>query len=89
MEWAYTMAILAASGVILTAGYILWLIKRVYLGEEKEEYRSFPEANSREMWILAPMAVLCIVLGLFPMQTLFNFCNGTLNLLLDQVRIIS
>ncbi len=89
MEWAYVMAILAASGVILTAGYILWLIKRVYLGEEKEEYRSFPEVNSREMWILAPMAVLCIVLGLFPMQTLFNFCNGTLNLLLEQVRIIS
>ena len=86
MEWAYTMAILAASGVILTAGYILWLIKRVYLGEVREEHAGFPEVDSREMGILVPFAVLCIAMGLFPMQTVFNFCNGTLTLLLEQVR---
>jgi len=87
MEWAYTMAVLAAFGVVLTAGYILWMIKRVYLGEEKEEYKDFPEADARELGILAPMAVLAIVLGLFPMHTMFNFCNGTLNLLLEQVKM--
>jgi NADH-quinone oxidoreductase subunit M len=33
-SWSYDklMAIIAASGVILTAGYILWAIQRVYLG---------------------------------------------------------
>jgi NADH-quinone oxidoreductase subunit M len=84
--WAYTMAILAAAGVILTAGYILWLIRRVYLGKEREEYHNYPDADPRETAILVPMAVLCIALGIFPMQTVFAYTNGTLDLLLSMVR---
>jgi len=83
--WAIPMAILAAAGVILTAGYILWLIRRVYLGKEKEEYAGYSDASARETFILVPMAVLCIALGIFPMQTVFNYTNGTLNLMLQHV----
>ena len=83
--WAVPMAILAASGVILTAGYILWLIRRVYLGKEREEYRGYSDATSRESLILIPMAILCIVLGVFPKQTVFDFTNGTLDLMLTHV----
>jgi NADH-quinone oxidoreductase subunit M len=83
--WAYPMAILAAAGVILTAGYILWLIRRVYLGKEREEYADYPDASPRETFILVPMAVLCIALGVLPMQTVFNFTNGTLNVMLTHV----
>ena len=83
--WAYPMAIVAASAVILTAGYILWLIRRVYLGKEKEEYAGYPDAEPRETFILVPFAVLCIAMGVFPMQTVFNFTNGTLDLMLAHV----
>ncbi len=83
--WAYPMAILAASGVILTAGYILWLIQRVYLGREREEYRTYLDATPRETFILVPFAVLCIALGVLPMQTVFNFCNGTLDNMLTMI----
>jgi NADH-quinone oxidoreductase subunit M len=76
--WAKPMAIAAAVGVILTAGYILWMLQRVYLGKPKEEYAGFPEATGREIFILTPLAVLCIVLGILPQQTLFNFVNSTL-----------
>jgi NADH-quinone oxidoreductase subunit M len=85
MPWAYTMAILAASGVILTAGYILWLIRRVYLGREKEEYIGYPDATGRETFVLLPMALLAIALGILPSQTVFMFTNGTLNLMLSKV----
>lgn len=85
MPWAYTMAILAASGVILTAGYILWLIRRVYLGKEKEEYAGYPDATGRETFVLVPMALLAIALGILPSQTVFMFTNGTLNLMLSHV----
>jgi NADH-quinone oxidoreductase subunit M len=85
-SWAYPMAILAAAGVILTAGYILWLIRRVYLGKERHEYHEYPDANPRETAILVPFAVLCIALGIFPMQTVFAYTNGTLDLVLDIVR---
>ncbi len=83
--WAYPMAIIAAAAVILTAGYILWLIRRVYLGKEKEEYAGFSDAEPRETFILVPMAILCIAMGIFPMQTVFNFTNGTLDLMLAHV----
>ena len=83
--WAYPMAIIAAAGVILTAGYILWLLRRVYLGKEREEYIGYPDASKRETFILVPMAVLCIAMGVFPMQTVFNFTNGTLDLMLEKV----
>jgi len=83
--WAYPMAIIAAFGVVLTAGYILWLIRRVYLGKERDEYRGFSDATGRETWILVPMAVLCIAMGILPTHTVFNFTNGTLNLMLSHV----
>jgi NADH-quinone oxidoreductase subunit M len=70
--------------VILTAGYILWLIQRVYLGKAREEYAGFPEANGRELFILTPFAVLAILLGILPKQTVFDFTNGTLHLVLNQ-----
>jgi NADH-quinone oxidoreductase subunit M len=78
LDWAKPMAIVAATGVILTAGYILWMIQRVYLGKRKEEHVNFPEANAREVFILTPFAVLALVLGILPQQSLFNFMNGTL-----------
>jgi NADH-quinone oxidoreductase subunit M len=84
-DWAVPMAILAAAGVILTAGYILWLIRRVYLGREREEYAAYPDASARETFILVPMAVLCIALGIFPMQTVWNYTNGTLDLMLEHM----
>jgi len=81
MTWAKLMAVVAAFGVVLTAGYILWLIQRVYLGPAKPEYAAFSEndANAREVFILAPLAILAIVLGILPKQSLFNFMNGTLD----------
>ncbi|HNQ22928.1 MAG TPA: NADH-quinone oxidoreductase subunit M [Phycisphaerae bacterium] len=83
--WAPVAAVLAAAGVILTAGYILWLIRRVYLGPERDEYRGYSDASAREMGIMIPMAILAIVMGILPMQTVFNYTTGTLNNVLKHV----
>ena len=88
MTWARPCAIIAAFGVVLTAGYILWMIQRVYLGKERDEYKDFPEASAREMTVMVPFAVLAIVLGILPKQTLFNFMNGTLGNILDQMNYL-
>jgi NADH-quinone oxidoreductase subunit M len=76
--WAKPMAIVAAFGVVLTAGYILWLIQRVYLGRARPEYAEFPDADAREVAILTPMAVLAVLMGVLPQLT-FSLMNGTLN----------
>ena len=68
--WSYskTLAVIAASVVILTAGYILWTIQRVYLGPE---YKGpHPEAlrpmTGREIGIAAPLVALAILFGVYP-----------------------
>jgi NADH-quinone oxidoreductase subunit M len=60
------LTILGASGVILTAGYLLWTIQRVYLGPANEKYLKFPEINGREMFTLVPLGVIVIVVGVYP-----------------------
>ena len=44
-----TLAVISCFGVILTAGYMLWTIQRVFFGPEKPEYKGFPEVDGREV----------------------------------------
>ena len=83
-SWARPMAILSAFGVVLTAGYILWVIQRVYLGKRKPEYAEFEDTTAREIFILVPMAALAIFMGILPQYT-FNIMNGTLNPLVNSI----
>jgi NADH-quinone oxidoreductase subunit M len=62
---AYT--VVGASAVVLTAGYMLWTMQRIYLGKPNEKYLSLPEINNRELWVtLVPLAAIVILLGVAP-----------------------
>jgi len=68
------LAIIAASGVILAAIYLLWAYERVFTGlPEKEENRVLSDLSVREVSLLAPLAALVLLLGLYP------------NILLDKI----
>ena len=60
------LSALGASGVILTAGYLLWTIQRVYLGATNEKYKAMPEINGRELFTLVPLGIIVIILGVYP-----------------------
>lgn len=68
--WNYNivLAVVAASGVILTAGYILWAMQRVYLGAEYKGPHSedITPINIRETSIASVLLVLAIILGVYP-----------------------
>jgi len=54
----------ASTGVILSACYLLWSYQRVFFGEVTvEKNRTLPDANAREKWILAVMALITIWMG--------------------------
>jgi len=54
----------AASGVILSACYLLWAYQRVFFGEvTHEKNRSLPDASTRERGILFAMAVVTLWMG--------------------------
>ena len=60
------IAAAATLGVLLTAAYILLTMQRVYLGQAKEEYSSFPDINRWEFVSIVPLAVTCILFGVLP-----------------------
>jgi NADH-quinone oxidoreductase subunit M len=61
------VATLAATGVILSAAYALWLYRRVIFGEiEKETLRSILDLSWREVAIFAPLVAIAIFFGFYP-----------------------
>ena len=61
------VALFAASGVILSAAYALWLYRRVVMGDLiKESLRSITDMTRRERLIFAPLVVMTLLLGVYP-----------------------
>ncbi|CUH50344.1 NADH-quinone oxidoreductase subunit M [Ruegeria atlantica] len=57
----------AASGVIFSAAYALWLYRRVVFGDLiKESLKAMTDMSSRERLIFAPLIVMTILLGVYP-----------------------
>jgi NADH-quinone oxidoreductase subunit M len=85
-SWNYNplLAIIAASGVILTAGYILWTLQRVYLGPEyKGPHReAITPMNYREGTVAFVLLTSAIILGVFPFLA-FDVMDGSMGLLVD------
>ncbi|MFW6125126.1 MAG: complex I subunit 4 family protein, partial [Pirellulales bacterium] len=86
-EYSVPLAVIAAAGVILTAGYILWTLQRVYLGSE---YRGpHPEGITvpirvREICTAAPLLVFAIVLGVYP-RALLSFMQPAIDSLVSNL----
>ncbi len=71
----------ALPGIVLTAGYILWTIQRVFLGKVTDHhYLEFKDLSARETLILIPFAFLCVYLGVQP-QILMGYMDGSLKAL--------
>ena len=61
------IAFFAASGVILSAAYALWLYRRVVLGELiKESLKSITDMGVRERVVFLPLIVMTLLLGVYP-----------------------
>ena len=61
------LAILAATGVILGAAYMLWMCQRVLFGKvTNPENEALHDLNAREIVTLIPIIVLIIWIGVYP-----------------------
>ncbi|MDX1386877.1 MAG: proton-conducting transporter membrane subunit, partial [bacterium] len=72
------LTVIAVSSVVLTAGYMLWTLQRVYLGKSLEKYKDLPDISTREAISLLPLAVIVIILGVWPKPVL-NLMMTSLN----------
>ena len=79
----YLAAILASSGVILSAAYMLWLYKRVILGNVKNEnINQLKDLNLSEGVFLFSLALIVIFLGFFP-SFLFDTMSNSVDLVIN------
>ena len=68
------VAFLAATGVVLSAAYALWLYRRVVFGViTRDDLKDILDLNRREVLILAPLVVLILFFGVWPMPLLNVF----------------
>jgi NADH-quinone oxidoreductase subunit M len=61
-------AVVAVSGVVLGALYMLWLAQRLLYGPVRAPHQPFADLNTRERSILAAIVVAVFALGLFPAE---------------------
>lgn len=70
--------ILALSGIILGAAYMLWTLQRVFFGATNEKYLGINDINGRELFTLVPLALIIMFLGIWPHPVL-NLMNTSLS----------
>jgi NADH-quinone oxidoreductase subunit M len=77
------VATFATIGTILSAAYALWLYRRVIFGVlDKRALAAIMDLDYREMITLGPLAVLAILLGIFP-QPVLDISAASVAQLLD------
>jgi NADH-quinone oxidoreductase subunit M len=65
------LAIIAATGVIFAATYLLWAIQRILFNPlDKAENARIPDLNKREFGLLVPLLVVIVWLGVYPAPVL-------------------
>jgi NADH-quinone oxidoreductase subunit M len=82
-----TIVIISAIGIVITAGYLLWMLQRMFLGKAQEQYAGFPDMSARELVSLVPLQVLTVFIGVYPwpiidfmdttIQSMSQFLRGT------------
>ncbi|HEX8914126.1 MAG TPA: NADH-quinone oxidoreductase subunit M [Humisphaera sp.] len=82
----YVLSALACLGVILSAGYNLWAMQRVFLGKPRPEHGELPEVTARERTVLTPLAIMCVLLGILPAVFVFAFTDRTIAALAQAFR---
>jgi NADH-quinone oxidoreductase subunit M len=57
---------------------MLWTFQRVYLGPLNEKYRGLSDLTLREAFTLIPLAIIVLVLGVYP-HAILDLLGASLN----------
>jgi NADH-quinone oxidoreductase subunit M len=66
-NWNYVATMLAGTGVIFAAVYMLWMVQRVFFGKvTRDENRRLLDLSWREIGLMVPLLVLMVYMGVYP-----------------------
>ena len=81
---SFIYALFASGTLIIAAFYSLWLVKRVIYGEISINISQNLDANLTEKFILFILAIIVIILGIYP-DYIMNFMNITLQNMTENI----
>ncbi|MBI2996078.1 MAG: NuoM family protein [Candidatus Melainabacteria bacterium] len=58
----------SALGVILTAGYMLWLLQKIFMGPENPKWSKLTDLRTQEVVVLGSLLALVVVWGIYPIS---------------------
>jgi NADH-quinone oxidoreductase subunit M len=84
-----TATVIAAFGVVLAAVYLLWAYERTFTGvPENPDNQALSDLTPREIGVLAPLAALMLVIGLYPRVLLDRIAPST-EAVLDRIEQVT
>jgi NADH-quinone oxidoreductase subunit M len=76
----------AALGIILNAGYMLWLYQRMFFGNiDNPKNEKLTDMNGREWAYMLPLVILSLWIGVYP-TSFTNYVQKPVNAVVRQVR---
>lgn len=72
------VGVIATSGIVLAALYVLVLYQRTMTGPVKAEVRGMPDLKARELAVVVPLIALLVFLGVYP-KPLTDVVNPAVN----------
>jgi NADH-quinone oxidoreductase subunit M len=76
----------AGLGIILNAGYMLWLYQRMFFGEvTNEKNKLLPDLSIREWAYMLPLVVMSLWIGMYPAPFL-RYIEKPVNAVVKQIR---
>jgi len=76
--------VVATSGVILAALYLLWAYQRVFHGEPDDDNRAFPELRWKEGAVMLPFVAAIVFVGVYP-KPLLDRIQPSVNALIAHI----
>jgi NADH-quinone oxidoreductase subunit M len=62
--------------ILITTGYLLWMLQRVFFGPSKEAFQRVKDAGTRELFYLLPMVFFIVLFGVLPGRIIPVIQNG-------------
>jgi len=78
--------VLACTGIIIGAGYMLWLYQRVFFLEVNAKLHGLVDMDIRETLTLLPMLLLVFWIGVYP-NSFLSFLHPTVQHLIERLNI--
>jgi NADH-quinone oxidoreductase subunit M len=81
----YIAAMLAGTGVIFAAVYLLWMVQRVFFGMvTNDKNKTLADLSWREIGLMVPLLILMVYMGVFP-KPFINRAEPSIKMLHERV----